>query len=184
MRKLFLVSVFASSVILSTSLPVHGCGDKLLVLGRSLRFQTMSGSRAAGILAYARPGTPSAGLIADPKVQSAFKKAGYQFRVVRDGEEVDVALRSGKYDLVLADIADVAVMDAAIHSTSSTSVLLPVMYEPTKPEFSAAERRYRYVLKVQRKGGNNFSVIERALEMKLEVEAKLKREHRKAGGAP
>jgi hypothetical protein len=101
MRKLFLVSVFASSVILSTSLPVHGCGDKLLVLGRSLRFQTMSGSRAAGILAYARPGTPSAELIADPKVQSAFKKAGYQFRVVRDGEEVDVALLSGKYDLVL-----------------------------------------------------------------------------------
>lgn len=183
MQKLLLVSVFASSVILFTSLPANGCGDKLLVLGRSLRFQTMSGTRPAGILAYAPPGTPSAEAITDPKFQSAFKKAGYQFRVVRDAEEADVALRSGKYDLVLTDIAEVAAVEAAIQLTSKTAVLLPVMYEPTKPDLTAAERRYRYILKVQHKGGTNLSVIERALETKLEAEAKLKRDHRKAGGA-
>ena len=183
MQKIFLVSVFLFSVVLSSSQPAHGCGDKLLVLGRSLRFQTISGTRPAGILAYARPGTHSAEAITDPKFQSAFKKAGYQFRVVRDAEEVDVALRSGKYDLVLADIEDVAAVEAAIQSNSGTPVLLPVLYEPTKPDLTAAERRYRYVLKVQHKGGTNLSVIERALETKLEAEAKLKRDHRKAGGA-
>jgi hypothetical protein len=183
MRSLFLVSVFASSVVLSSSLPAHACGDKLLVLGRSIRFQTMSGTRPAGVLAYARPGTQSAEVITDPVFHSAFKKAGYQFRVVRDAEELDVALRSGKYDVVLADITEVAAMEAAIQSSSSTPVLLPVLYEPTKPDLISAERRYRFVLKVRNKGGNNLSVIERALEMKLEAEAKLKRDHRKAGGA-
>jgi hypothetical protein len=183
MQKILLVSVFLLSVVSSTSLPAHGCGDKLLVLGRSLRFRTMSGTRPAGILAYAFAGTQSAEAITDPKFQSAFKKAGYQFRVVRDAEQVDVALRSGKYDLVLTDIAEVAAVEAAIQSTSSTPVLLPVMYEPTKLDLTAAERRYRYVLKVQHKGGANLSVIERALETKLEAEAKLKRDHRKAGGA-
>jgi hypothetical protein len=159
MQKILLVSVFLFSVVCSSSRPAYGCGDKLLVLGRSLRFQTMSGARPAGILAYALPGTQSAEAITDPKFQSAFKKAGYQFRVVRDAEEIDVALRSGKYDLVLVDIADVATVEAAIQSTSSTPVLLPVLYEPTKPDLTAAERRYRYVLKVQHKGGTTKSQV-------------------------
>ena len=43
-----------------------------------------------------------------------------------------------------------------------------------------AEKHYRYVLRAQHKTGSYLSVIEQALETKVEAEAKLKREHRKA----
>ena len=122
-------------------------------------------------------------LIADLEFQSAFKSAGYQLRVVRDTEELEVALRLGKYDLVVADIADASAVEPAIQSAAGAPALVPILYQPTKPELSLAEKQYHHVLKAPRKVSGNLSVIEQALETKLDTEAKLKREHRKAGGA-
>ena len=119
----------------------------------------------------------------DLEFQSALKNAGYQLRVVRDTEELEVALRLGKYDLVVADVADVSVVEPAKQSVAGSPALVPILYQPTKPEVSLAEKQYHHVLKSPRKVSGNLSVIEQALETKLDTEAKLKREHRKAGGA-
>jgi hypothetical protein len=165
--------------------PANGCGDKLLVLGRGIRLEALLGNRTAKILAYQHTGTHGAELITDPEFQSALKSAGYQLRVVRDTEELEVALRLGKYDLVVADIADASALEPAIQSVAGAPApaLVPILYQPTKPELSLAEKQYHHVLKSARKVGGNLSVIEQALEAKLDTEAKLKREHRKASGA-
>jgi hypothetical protein len=183
MRKFF-ACVFVLSVVLWSDGPAYGCGDKLLVLGRGVRFQTLTGTRPANILAYLRAGTDVAAVAQDQRFQLALKKAGYQFRVVRDDEEVDVALRSGKYNMVIAEIADLNAIDSALHSMPRAPALLPILYGPTKLQLTSAEQRYRYVLKAPNKDSHYVSVIEKALEMKFEAEAKLKRDHRKAGGAP
>jgi len=183
MRKFF-ACVFVFSIVLWSGVPAYSCGDKLLVLGRGVRFQTLTGTRPANILAFLRAGTDVAAVAQDQRFQSALKKAGYQFRVVRDAEEVDVALRSGKYDLVIAEIADLNAIDSTLHSMPRTPALLPILYEPTKLQITSVEQRYRYVLKAPNKDSHYLSVIEKALEMKFEAEAKLKRDHRKAGGAP
>jgi hypothetical protein len=183
MRKFF-VCVFVLSVVLWSDGPAYSCGDKLLVLGRGVRFQTLNGSRPANILAFLRAGTGASAVAGDQRFQLALKKAGYQFRVVRDDEEVDVALRSGKYDLVIAEISDLNAIDLALHSTPRAPALLPILYQPTRLEVTSGEQRYRYVLKAPDKDSHYVSVIEKALEMKFEAEAKLKRDHRKAGGAP
>lgn len=183
MRKFF-ACLFVLSVVLWSGVPAYSCGDKLLVLGRGVRFQTMTGMRPANILAYLRAGTGVSAVAANQQFQLALKKAGYQLRVVRDDEEVDVALRSGKYDLVIAEIADLNAIDSALHSMARAPALLPILYQPTKLQVTSGEQRYRYVLKAPNKDSHYLSVIEKALEMKFEAEAKLKRDHRKAGGAP
>jgi len=183
MRRLVLVAVFVSSIVVSSGMPAHGCGDKLLVIGRGVRLQALFGNRSAHILAYQHAGTDGSDVIAHSEFQSALKSAGYQLRVVRDTEELEVALRLGKYDLVVADIADAGAVETAVQSAAGSPVFLPILYQPTKPELAIAEKHYRYVLKAQRKTGGYLSVIEQALETKLEAEAKLKREHSKPGGA-
>ena len=181
-RALAAILVGVSTVVLGW-VPANGCGDKLLVLGRAIRLEALLGNRTAKILAYQHTGTHGADLIADLEFQSALKSAGYQLRVVRDTEELEVALRLGKYDLVVADIADARAVEPAIQSVASAPALVPILYQPTKPELSLAEKQYHHVLKSARKIGGNLSVLEQALEAKLDTEAKLKREHRKAGGA-
>jgi hypothetical protein len=182
MRVRALVAILGVSIVACSGVPANGCGDKLLVMGRGVRLGTLLGNRTAKILAYQHAGTHGAELITDSEFQSALKNAGYQLRVVRDTEELEVALRLGKYDLVVADIADASALEPAIQSVAGAPVLVPILYQPTKPELSLAEKQYHHVLKSARKVGGNLSVIERALETKLDTEAKLKREHRKASG--
>lgn len=183
MRRRALAAILGVSVVVFGGVPANGCGDKLLVLGRGIRLEALLGNRTAKILAYQHTGTHGAELIADLEFQSALKSAGYQLRVVRDTEELEVALRLGKYDLVVADIADASAVEPAIQSVVGAPALVPILYQPTKPELSLAEKQYHHVLKAPRKVSGNLSVIEQALETKLETEAKLKRERRKAGGA-
>jgi hypothetical protein len=183
LRKRTLAAMLGISIIICRGVPANGCGDKLLVLGRGIRLEALLGNRPAKILAYQHVGTHGAELIADPEFQSALKGAGFQLRIVRDAEELEVALRLGKYDLVVADVADASVVQPVILSGTGVPALVPILYQPTKPEVSLAEKQYHHVLKSPHKVSGNLSVIERALETKLDAEAKLRREHRKAGGA-
>lgn len=183
MRKLALAVLLSAGVVVCCGVSANACGDKLLVLGRGIRLGTLLGNRPVKILAYQHAGTHGADLITDSQFQSALKSAGYQLRVVRDTEELEVALRLGKYDLLLADIADSDALESTLQSSAAAPTLIPIVYQPTKADLVTVEKRYRYVLKASRKGGGNLSAIEQALETKLEAEAKLKREHRRTGGA-
>jgi hypothetical protein len=80
------------------------CGDKMmLVMGaRSSRIKPI---RPAMILAY--PGqNASATVIRDLQRQLAAKKARHRLQIVEDHGALDSALRAGKYDLVIADVAN------------------------------------------------------------------------------
>ena len=183
MLKRAVTALLVAVLMASCCLSAHACGDKLLVLGRAIRLESLLGNRSAKILAYQHAGTHAADLIADPEFQAALKKAGYQLRVVRDTEELEVALRLGKYDLLLSDIADTNAVEPTLQAAAAAPALIPILYQPTKSELVPVEKRYRYVLKSSRKVAGNVSVIEQALETKLEAEAKLKREHHKSSGA-
>ena len=125
MRRRALAAILGVNIVVCWGLPANGCGDKLLVLGRGIRLEALLGNRPAKILAYQHSGTRGAELIADPEFQSALKSAGYQFRVVRDIEELEVALRLGKYDLVVADVADASAVAPPIRSVAGAPALVP-----------------------------------------------------------
>ena len=61
--------------------------------------------------------------------------------------------------------------------------MIPILYQPTRADLAPVEKRYRYVLRSSRKAAGNVSVIEQALETKLEADAKTKHERRKSSGA-
>src|SRR5215469_2496586 len=124
MNRAALGAMLGASVFLFSAVPSYGCGDKLLVLGRGIRPEALLGNRTAKILAYQHAGTHGADLIADPEFQSALKNAGYQLHVVRDTEELKVAMRLGKYDLLLSDFADASAAGQVAQSGSSQPALL------------------------------------------------------------
>src|SRR5258708_3122206 len=124
MRRRALAAILGVSIVVFGGVPANGCGDKLLVLGRSIRLEALLGNRAAKILAFQHTGTHGAELIADLEFQSALKSAGYQLRVVRDTEELEVALRLGKYDLVIADISDASAVEPARRSVDGPLALV------------------------------------------------------------
>jgi hypothetical protein len=143
------------------------CGDKLmLVMGaRSSRIKPV---RPALILAY--PGqTASAALIRDLQLQSVLKKAGHRIQVVEDSAGLDNALKGGKYDLVVADVTNASGLSERVSAAPSKPVLLPVAFQASKEEQSAAQKKYHCLLKAPSHPENYLEAIDQAMDWKLKT---------------
>ncbi len=120
----------------------------------------------AVILAF--PGkSASAVLIRNFQSQPAFKKAGHRFQVVEDSAGLDNALRGGKYDLVVADLENANDLSQHVSSATSKAILLPVAFQASKEEQSAAQKKFHCLLKVPGTTENYLDAIDRAMELKL-----------------
>jgi hypothetical protein len=147
-----------------------GCGDKLMLI-MGARASQIKPLHPAAILAI--PGkTPSAAIIRAMQTQPAFKKAGHRFQVVEDTAGLDNALKSGKYDVVMADVASVNDLTAEVAAAASKPVLLPVAFHASKEEQSAAQKKYHCLLKAPADTDNYLGAIEQAMEWKLKGAAR------------
>src|SRR5438876_956838 len=146
MRKaLAVVGVVLGSLFVGHTL-AQACGDKLLALVGNVRAQrAYAAARPASILLYL--GRNSNGqTIGEPQLQSTLKLAGHKVQVVQDAGQVEQLLKSGRFDLVLADISEAATLSQQTMAAPSKPTLMPVMYKPSKPERAAAEKQYGLVL--------------------------------------
>ena len=141
------------------------CGDKLMLVMGS-RFSQIKPLRPAAILAVPGKST-SAALIRSFQSQPAFKKAGHHLQIVEDTAALDNALKTGKYDVVLADIDSVGELGAQVASAASKPVLLPVAFRASKEEQSAAQKKYHCLLKAPGTTDNYLEAIERAMDIKV-----------------
>ena len=144
------------------------CGDKLmLVMG--VRFSQLKLAHPAAILAYPQQNSPSSALIRQIQHQPAVKKAGHRFQVVEDLLSLDDALRTGKYDIVLADVAVANELSEHVRSASSRPVVLPVAYNATKEEQSATQKKFHCLLKAPSDSEHYLASIDQAMEWKLKA---------------
>src|SRR6266699_3127358 len=107
MRRVLIALAVGVVVLVQTAIHVEACGDKLLVLGRGIRFQSRHTPRAASVLLYV-PSTSSGQPLNDPNVESALREAGHTVHAVTTSDDLQAALRGGSYDVVLANISDAA----------------------------------------------------------------------------
>jgi len=144
---------------------VWACGDKLMLVMGS-RPSQISPLHPASILAY--PGQyASATLIRGLQSEPAFRKAGYRIQLVEDAAGLDTALKAGKYDVVVTDVANANEMSRQVSLAASKPVVLPVAFKASKDQQSAAQKRYHCLLKAPGNAGNYLEAIDHAMELKL-----------------
>jgi hypothetical protein len=145
------------------------CGDKLMLI-MGARSSLIRPGHAASILAY--PGqNPSSGLIRNLQLQPLMKKAGHRFQVVEDAAGLDSALKAGKYDVVMADVANAGEVSQHLSSAPSKPVLLPVAFKASKDEQSTAQKKYHCLLKAPGDAENYLAAIDQAMDWKLKASA-------------
>ena len=136
----------------------------MLVMG--VRASQIKPLHPAAILAL--PGqSPSAAIIRNMQTQTAFKKAGHRFELVEDAAALNRALKSGKFDVVIADMSEAGEASEGAASAASKPVVLPVAYKPSKEEQSAAQKKYHCLLKTPGNTDNYLAAIDQAMEWKL-----------------
>lgn len=142
------------------------CGDKLLVLGRGVRFQrAYAAVHPASILIY-RPGA-SAGAKDVKEFDSTLKDAGHKLQTVGDPASLADAMTKGRYDLVLVDLAQAGALESQIQAAPSKPRLLPLSYKATKADVATAKQRFGSLLNIPSRSGEYLATIDRAMESRV-----------------
>jgi len=172
--------VVVSVALGQNPVPVHACGEKLLVLGRGIRFQSRHTPRAASVLLYL-PQTGSGRPLSDPNLESALREAGHAVHAVTTDADLESALRSGSYDVVLANITDAPDLERAQAVTERNAVVLPAVYlfapsqlqakQQTKTDRENASKTFSVVVEVPGRPGHYCAAVDKAMELKLKREA-------------
>ena len=149
---------------------MFACGDKLLVIGRGLRFQRAYAGRQASLLIYSS-GSPNEG-VPGTKIASMLKQAGHRVQTAAGPAQLDTVLKSGKVDVILAEFADVGAIAPEVRSAPSNPVVLPILYRPSRAEFSVAQKEYHVALKAPADEIRFLTAIDEALKLKLKSRAK------------
>jgi len=166
MRRTILGLVLAGGALLMVR-EAGACEDKFLVIGRGARQQRALGAvQRASILLYLDAQGHLRTALSESKLESNLKLAGHSLRSAEGRSELAEGLASGKYDIVLADISEMAALEPAVGSGSSRPYLLPVISNPTGDELAEAEAEYSCVMKSPSTKKHYLAVIDEAMVLR------------------
>jgi vacuolar-type H+-ATPase subunit F/Vma7 len=158
------VAVAVGFIVCAHVADVRACGDKFLLLGRSVGYdKILKASRPGTVLIYSTPALPAA--FGDGRFSALMELAGHHQRSVGDAEALEHALATGKIDLVLVDAALSA--DIADHiRASSTALVVPVASGVSGARRSELERKFGCVLTLPADARRVVEVIDKAMTLR------------------
>ncbi|MBI1876252.1 MAG: hypothetical protein HYS05_20500 [Acidobacteria bacterium] len=80
------------------------------------------------------------------KLQATLLQVGHKYREVATWSELQSALASGQFNIVMVDFADLADLQTRLASSPSRPAIVPIAYKLTKPEAKEAARQCRYLI--------------------------------------
>ena len=157
----------------------HACGDKLLILGRPLRFK----SRPASILAYAPSGSAVEPMLTSQQWTNAITKGKHRVVVILTPERLSQVLKGEQFDLILIASTEATVSPAQLADASFPTVVVPVVENVSRETFRSAEKEYGVAMRSIAKSGDYLSEIDRAVglhDLRVEVAARGKKNQKRS----
>lgn len=143
------------------------CGDKFLVIGRGVRQQRAQGAvQRASILLYRDAQGQLDAALREQKVETHLKLAGHTLRSVDGRSQLIERLASGRYDIVLASLSEMAAVEQALGSSPTRPFLLPVIHNPTGEELAQAETDFSCVMSSPSTKKHYLAVIDEAMVLR------------------
>jgi hypothetical protein len=161
-KRVFLIAAgLAGALFLGQGLAV-ACGDKFVLLGGGARVNRSK--YPSRVLVFMNPASRVPAAEKEFHVEATLTAAGHKAKVVESEAEVQKALDSGKYDLVLADTADVPGLRQRCAASASRPAVLPLLYKPTPEELSAAEKEANCLVRPSKKSSDLLAVIDETMK--------------------
>jgi len=138
------------------------CGDKFVLVGAGAR--VMRSKYPSRVLVFMNPSSRIPAAEKEFHVEATLTAAGHKATVVESQAEVQKALETGKYDLVLADAADVPQLRQRCGASPSKPAVLPLLYKPTAEELAAAEKEANCVARPSKKATDLLVVVDETMK--------------------
>lgn len=163
MRERTAIPALTILFLLMSAWPAGACGDKLLILGRGVRYEVSPADYPARILLYVNPALLGSEPYKEVQLQSVVDKANHSLKSVKSREDLAAELKTPRYDIVLVSFADAAVVEEMVRTSPSRPIVLPWVDKKNRVEKSRAEKQYHFFLtpgSVQ----HFLSTVDRAME--------------------
>jgi len=140
MSRPILLTVFMVTALGSFDRNLSACGDKFLVLGRSVGYRSLlKASKPGTVVLYTTPTLPKP--LTDGHLDAVMDVAGHHFSTVSNQTALERVLATGKIDLVLADPATSRQIGAFVN-TSSTALVVPILVDRGASQRAVLEKEF------------------------------------------
>ena len=144
------------------------CGDKFVVLGRGVRAEQMWRSAHPGsILLYSNPASRISIADKEYRLASKLKQAGHRILTLQDRTQLDEALTSRGFDIVLTDYTDASAVDQTVPAASPATVVIPVLYKPSAAELAEVESKFGCFVGTSKKDDDLLAVVDEAMTRRV-----------------
>lgn len=142
------------------------CGDKFLIIGRGASYRNRYVAvHPASILLY---GEKAAG---DGKVdvRRILQRAGHRVDLAADGPRMEAAIRSRKYDFVIAPLEAIDEAEGRVRSLSSDPLVVPILFASDDNQVRQAEKRFECIARPNSSASQRsfLAVLDDAMDMRL-----------------
>ena len=149
MKRLLFFLAFLVGIASLGNAVLNACGAKFLVSSRGVRYQRLlAGIRPAKILVYWKQDESTKKEDRwNPDATKALEKAGHSVEVAFNSDTFRNVTAEGDFDVVMMPLGDARELAVEVALLSPDSVLLPVLYFPTRREYSHAKKEFGNVLR-------------------------------------
>jgi len=161
-RILFTGSLLVALVLTDRNL--SACGDKFLVLGRSVGYQSLlKASKPGSVLLYQTATLPKP--FSDGKFNLVMDVAGHRLSTVSDQAALKHALANGRIDLVLADPATSRLIGEIVN-TSSTAMIVPILTDSGAAERATFVKEFGCILRLPADPRAVIDALDKAMKLR------------------
>jgi len=165
-RHLPLVAVAGLTIATFAQPDLSACGDKFLLVGRSLRFkQAFASAHPSSIVAYAPAGSRVRDLMKEQGFAALLAFAGHDVRVVDGPEALQKALAGRRVDLVLAEVQNGPDLQRDLGQERSSPLLAPIVFNAPKSATTSIERQYGCAIRMPARAVDALAAVEEAIKL-------------------
>jgi hypothetical protein len=163
MKRTFVAIVVVTIAVFAFGPALDACGDKSLFAGGIRKQRALAARYPASVLAYAPPTSRLPAASRELELQETLRKVGHKYHEVSTLPELRASAATGRFNIVIADVAQIAELQASLDSSASRVVLVPVAYKVTKAEGRELARQSRFLIKAPGRAVEYLTTIAKAV---------------------
>lgn len=143
---------------------VTACGDKYIRLAARLG-PAYAAQRHAAVLIYMPQGSVVPAAARKLRLQDSLKRAGHRVEAVDREADLETALRTRTYDVVIADAAAAAVLTPALLAAPGRPTMVPVFHNQSR-ELNEARKQSRCLMASSDRAYHAAAEIDHVMELR------------------
>jgi hypothetical protein len=161
------IAAFALASAICLTSDALACGDKYVILGQGVRFQrAYAAAHPANILLFLKSGSKWSAQENRERLVTVLRLVGHHPDTVATIGELQAALGTNKYDVILTEFGTEADVTAVARDSSVHPTVVPVVLDPTRDQMKQLQVNDACAVQLSKRSHELLTVINVVMEQR------------------